>query len=174
MINLYKLKCVRQVVLPHSSNEVVSLVILVMILGGATALILNYSFHQRENLSSEKISATILLPDKKSFAIGEEISSNVVLVNTANSNLILEKIGYNVVVFDINDASNVREIYASSQTHYLTSSLVIEPHSMYTIELGKIWPQKDMENHAVGTGDYLIKIEMNEYGVSLMYVISIR
>jgi hypothetical protein len=174
MISSKRLKCVNQFASPHSRNEVVSLVILVTLLGSATTLILNYSFHQRGSLPPDDTSATILLPDERSFALGEEMSSRVVIVNTAGSDMILEKIEYNVVVYDINNSSRVKEIYASSQTMYLNSSLVIKPYSMKEVELREIWDQRDLDNNVINAGDYLVKIEIKKYNASLTDVISIK
>jgi hypothetical protein len=88
--------------------------------------------------------------------------------------MILEKIEYNVVVYDINNSSRVKEIYASSQTMYLNSSLVIKPYSMKEVELREIWDQRDLDNNVINAGDYLVKIEIKEYNASLTDVISIK
>ena len=136
-----KSKCIRLATVPHSGKEVTSLVVLMVLLGGATALLLNYSFYHRGDMAQDTVSATIFLP-KHSFAIGEEISGNFTIVNTSASEMILEKIEYKVFIYVVNNSSSIKEIYNSSRVSNFESSIVIKPNSMRVINIDDIWGTK--------------------------------
>lgn len=159
---------------PRSRGEVVSLVVLVALLGSVTALVLSYSFQQRGSMPQGDASATLLMPGKRSFALGEEVSGRVAIVNSAGSDMVLEKIEYDVEIYDIRNSSSVREVFASSRTVVLNSSLVIKPHSMGEVELLGLWDQRGFDDAVLGVGDYLVKVEIREFNASMSDVISIR
>jgi hypothetical protein len=159
---------------PRSRGEVVSLVVLVALLGSVTALVLGYSFQQRGSMPLEDASATLLMPGKRSFSLGEEVSGRVAIVNVANSDMVLEKIEYDVAVYRIDNSSSVREVYASSRTMVLNSSLVIRPDSMVEVDLLEIWDLRGFDGGVIEAGDYLLKIEINEFNASMSDVISVK
>jgi hypothetical protein len=156
----------------RTTSETLNLVILVILLGVVSALVLDYSITLENRGKLGNNFEAIFHTNKNVYNIGESIESEVTLINLENTEIILEKIEYYTSIYDMNNDS--KKIFFTEEKYDLDNRITLKPHNTYSLALGKIWEQQDMENQQVSEGRYLIEVQLPNYNFTISKIIYIK